>query len=494
MKSMNPRAISFLAAVIMITAALLTSCGGGSADNNAPVTGAAETQTQAEVTEITRVSANLPERDYDGETITFFGRIYDGVWSAIDIIAEEADGELVNDAILERTNYIEETYNVNLAVIKSDDTQVASKLKTFITAGDDSFDAIVCNVYDSGAIAVGGMLYDLNAVEHIDLEQPWWSKMMNNSLSIGFRNYYAAGDIFIVDNKGTRVFFFNKNMVEEFGLESPYDLIFDGVWTIDKYMAHNEAVGGDINGDNQITREHDRFGTMAQTTLGSVLYFASGELLTAKDENNIPYIACASERALAVMTGISEKIAGSAAISCSGETKITAAHPDNLYYFQEGRVLFAPEVLAHIETMRGCEVDIGIIPPPKYDENQESYHCYADGWCVNVVSIPVTNNEAEKVAFVIEAMAADSANNLTPAYYEVALTDKFVRDEESVKMLDLILDSVSMDNANIFSWAGIESIVGTAIYKGEAIASKVESKLSSLQAAIDKTVAAFLDI
>lgn len=111
-----------------------------------------------------------------------------------------------------------------------------------------------------------------------------------------------------------------------------------------------------------------------------------------------------------------------------------------------------------------------------------------------MVSIPVTNNEAEKVAFVIEAMAADSANNLTPAYYEVALTDKFVRDEESVKMLDLILDSVSMDNANIFSWAGIESIVGTAIYKGEAIASKVESKLSSLQAAIDKTVAAFLDI
>ena len=71
-------------------------------------------------------------------------------------------------------------------------------------------------------------------------------------------------------------------------------------------------------------------------------------------------------------------------------------------------------------------------------------------------------------------MAADSANN-HPAYYEVALTDKFVRDEESVKMLDLILDSVSMDNANIFSWAGIESIVGTAIYKGEAIASKVES-------------------
>lgn len=490
MKSMHLRAISLLVILVMAASMLLISCGGGGGDNTAPASDTA--QTQSEAAETTRVAANLPERDFNGETFTFYGRIYEGAWTAIDIIAEEADGELVNDAILERTNYIEDTYNVSLAVIKSDSNQVASQLKTVIAAGDASFDAIVCDVYDSGALAIEGMLYDLNDIEYIDLEQTWWSHMMNGSLSIGFKNYYATGDIFIVDNKGTRVFFFNKNMVEEFNLDSPYDLIFDGVWTVEKYMALNEAVGGDINGDNKITREDDRFGTMAQTTLGSVLYFAAGELLTAKDEDDIPYIACNSDRALSVMNGISEKIAGSTAISCSGETKINSLYPDNLVYFQEGRVLFAPEVLLHIETMRGCEVDIGIIPPPKYDEDQDAYHCYADGWCVNVVSIPVTNIEPDKIGFLLEAMAADSLNNLTPAYYEVALTDKFVRDVESVKMLDLILDSVSMDNANIFAWAGIEGTISSAIYNGGAIASTIESKLSSLQAAIDKTVAAFL--
>jgi len=89
-------------------------------------------------------------------------------------------------------------------------------------------------------------------------------------------------------------------------------------------------------------------------------------------------------------------------------------------------------------------------------------------------------------------MAADSLNNLTPAYFDVVLTDKYARDAQSVRMLDLILDSVVMDNANIFSWATIESTVADAIYKGGAIASTVEKRMKSLEKAITKTVDAIL--
>ena len=230
---------------------------------------------------------------------------------------------------------------------------------------------------------------------------------------------------------------------------------------------------------------------MAQTQLGAVLYFASGNLLTDKDENDIPYAVCTTDHAISVMTGISEKIAGLPSISTSGETGVSGGvHPDNVMYFMDGRVLFAPEVLVHIETMRDCKVDVGILPPPKYDEAQEDYVCYADGWCVNVVSIPVTNANPDDAGFLLEAMAADSMNNLTPAYFDVVLTDKYARDEQSIRMLDLILDSVVMDNANIFSWASIESTVSDAIYKGTSIASSVEKKLKALDTAMNKTVTA----
>ena len=55
-------------------------------------------------------------------------------------------------------------------------------------------------------------------------------------------------------------------------------------------------------------------------------------------------------------------------------------------------------------------------------------------------------------------------------------------------MLDLILNSVVMDNANIFSWGSIETTVSDAIYKGGSIASTVEKKMSALEKAMTKTV------
>lgn len=471
----------------LLTASLI-SCGGDGTQtptetkaNTTPVTEA--------VTEAPRVKADLPDKDFGGREFMFYGRIYDNVWSATDLFAHEEVGEQINDAVYARTMFIEDTYNIKLGAIESKTETVTSELKKLITAGDTSFEAIVCDVYDSGALSVDGMLYDLKGLEHIDLSREWWAQSTNASLSIANKQYYATGDIFIIDNKATRIFFFNKDIIRELDLENPYDLVEANKWTLDKYIELSEEALYDLNGDNAYSRDADRYGTMAQTQLGAVLYFASGNTLTGKDANDIPYALCGTANAISTMTAISEKIAGLPSISTSGDTGLSNGHhPDNLEYFMDGRVLFAPEVLVHIETMRDCKVDVGILPPPKFDEAQESYHCYADGWCVNVLSIPTTNANPNDTAFILEAMAADSKNNLTPAYFDVVLTDKYARDAQSVRMLDLILNSVVMDNANIFSWGSIETTVSDAIYKGGSIASTVEKKMSALEKAMTKTV------
>ena len=482
---MTKRMLAALLAVLM-TGSMLTACGDTEVAETAPDTAAAETQ--PEETEPAYVTADLPARDFEGETFTFFGRIYEGVWSATDILAKETTGEQINDALYARTTYIEENYNLVLDVVESGETTVVNQLKTFITAGDSAYCAIVSDVYDAGAVAVEGMLHDLHTVDNIDLSQRWWSGMTNDSLSLGNKLYYATGDIFIIDNKATRVFFFNKDIVSDVGLDDPYTLVRENKWTLDTYMGMNEAAAADLDGDGEMNPDVDRYGTMVQPTLGGILYFAAGGHLTSKDENDMPYFACDTTEAMEILMGISETIANSPTINMTNETTINGSEPDNIPRFMENLALFAPEVLVHIETMRESEVDIGILPPPKYNEAQENYYCYADGWCVNVVSVPVTNVQTEKIGFVLEAMSADSLNNLTPAYYEVCLTDKYVRDQESVEMLDLILSSVVMDNANIFSWGGIETAVNDALYKGTAIASVLASKKSAVETAMQKTL------
>lgn len=483
-----------LIAVLSAAFVILTGLPAVSCAEKAENTPGADTVTTASETEPGQayVTAGLPDTDFEGETFTFYGRIYEGAWSATDILRKEIDGEQINDALYERTAYIEEKYNAVLETVASENGTVAPLVKTLISAADTSFQAIVCNVYDAGSVSAEGMLSDLKNVENLDLSQRWWAQATNRSLTIAGKQFYATGEIFIIDNKSVRVFFFNKDMIGDFNLEDPYVLVKNNDWTLDRYFSLNEAVKTDLNGDNRMDFENDCYGTMAQTTLGSVLYLASGELITAKDENDIPYISCDTDRALTIMTVIAEKLSQSSSVSLSESVAVNGVYPDNLVYFQEGRALFAPEVLLHIETMRDCDVDIGILPPPKYDAQQKDYYCYADGWCVNVVSVPVTNPEPGKIGFILEAMAADSLNNLTPAYYDICLTNKYVRDEESVEMLDLIFSKVVMDNANIFSWGSLQSAVSGAVADGSAIASVIESKRSATEKAIEKTVEAVL--
>ncbi len=469
----------------------LTACGDATSTETTASTAA--TETQPTETETTYVKANLPERDFGGETFTFFARIYENVWSASDLLAKETTGEMINDAVYTRTTYIEDTYNLTLDAVASEKEVMLDQMKTVVTSGDNTYCAFVSDVYDAGGCAVAGMLYDMNTTGNIDFDARWWSQMTNDALSLGGKQYYATGDIFLIDNKAARVFYFNKDIAIEAGLDDPYELVKNNQWTLDTYVALNEAVAQDVDGDGAMDPDTDIYGTMSQTNLGMVLYIGSGNKMSDKDADDMPVFACDSANAIETLMAISQAISGKEYIRTDDNSTISSLHPDNVMRFMEGRALFIPEVLVHIETMRAADIDVGILPPPKFTAEQENYYCYADGWCVNVVSLPKTNPEPEKISFVLEAMAADSLNNLTPAYYEVCLTDKYVRDQESVEMLDLIMNSVIMDNANVFSWGNIENTVKNALSKGDGLASSIASARKSVESAMDKTMTALLE-
>lgn len=85
----------------LLTASLL-SCGGEDAQTAVTTNADAVTASVTEaVTEDTRITANLPERDFGGETFTFYGRIYaGGDWSADDILVRAADGDTIRKKLI----------------------------------------------------------------------------------------------------------------------------------------------------------------------------------------------------------------------------------------------------------------------------------------------------------------------------------------------------------------------------------------------------------
>ena len=55
------------------------------------------------------------------------------------------------------------------------------------------------------------------------------------------------------------------------------------------------------------------------------------------------------------------------------------------------------------------------------------------------------------VGAIVEAMAAKSMYTLTTAYYDKSFTYKSLRDEDSVEMLEIVLQSRSYDLSNIYA-------------------------------------------
>ena len=130
--------------------------------------------------------------------------------------------------------------------------------------------------------------------------------------------------------------------------------------------------------------------------------------------------------------------------------------------FREGRGLMYISGILSTTYLRDMEDEFGIIPLPKYDEAQSEYYTWMNLNNSSSLAIPISNHNLEMTGMICEALAAESMTTLTPAYYETTLSGKVARDDDSIAMLDIILNSGVFDFANMFNLGKVNKI----FYKG----------------------------
>ena len=116
--------------------------GDGAADNPAAQT--AETEPEPEET-AESFDPGLPEKDFGGRTFTLMTK-NDASWSdwkESSIWSEGMTGEVLNDAVFERNNYVEETYNIELAEYAPNSGSLDREAGNAVTAGDTSYDVVM---------------------------------------------------------------------------------------------------------------------------------------------------------------------------------------------------------------------------------------------------------------------------------------------------------------------------------------------------------------
>ena len=444
MKRIN-KIIAMLCVATLIAVPILFSCGGGNdgetSQNN--TTTQADENTSGEdnpVEEDPRlsVSDDLPEINFEGAK---FSIIYP-TWSMYNdyYFAEEEIGEKLNDAVYRRQKDVEERFNMEIVPVTHGyiDT-VPDQVSRSVRAGSDDYQLALTHCI-SGVVSLttNGYAYDWNTIPHINFDKPWWNQRMNEEMSIDGILLTAVSDFIIFD---PNVIYFNKQLAKELDLGDLYSMVRDGKWTWAKLTEMAKTASKDLNGDGAFSAD-DQYGLVTHTgwMMDSVLQ-SCDYFTTKRDDYGIPVCNLDSEKYVNIIEMIHELVWGDYTFRGTWDANNPADTYESQVPMSSGRVLFHVDPLSAGKRYRAYDVEFGILPFPKYDEAQQEYLSLSwNGFMV----LPRTV-DPEFAGVIVEALSAESYKKVLPAYYDVLLTSKVARDEESSEMIDILYKGACYD-------------------------------------------------
>lgn len=485
--------------IVLLTAILAASvsCGSETDSKNDEVTTSSDNVTTEETT-TSKYDTGLPDKDFGGRTFTFALRGEEGntyQWNGTDILAEEETGDALNNAVYKRNVYMRDKYNVVIDAVFCGNTSVntqGSDMSSYITksvmSNDYEFDAILTSPYDSIGYAENDYLLDLSELEYLDLSRDYWDQNANESLAMNGHVYITTGELTYIDNKATQCLLFSKNLVDMYDeIDNPYETVTSGKWTIDKMIENSKIVTSDLNGDGEMD-EKDRYGLQFWQD-AAFSFLASSGITYGKIVDGEPELTFYSEKTVDLWSKLINYISSDYAYA-RYDFKKQGGDADALFttMIENDQTLYTWAVVSDAIKLRSSKADFGIIPLPKYDEDQEDYISNPHAYGHTMLTVPVTTKDPEETGFILEAFCAKSAEVVTHAFYNVTLKGKTIRDDESADMLDIIFNNKVYDIGAFYMWGDLPNKVMNAWNdKNENLASLYASYESAAESDVEKT-------
>ena len=476
---------------LLLAAGSLAACAektgpetGAAADTSADPSGSAG---QWSETEEQRLTPDIPDEDFQGYEFNVLTRgTGSSTWYSRDIYAEAVTGDIISDAVYSRNKAVEEKYHFTVVETGSDTPQ-EDALKA-AGSGLDIYGMYCFRIKDHmTSLVLQGYVRDLNGIDRIDLDRPYYDRNSRNNFSIDNKLFLVTGDLLTMDNDATRCCLFNKEIFEERRIAdlvggTLYDLTERGEWTLEAMAACAGNATSDANGDGVMGLE-DKWGMVSEQFNALAFCNAAGIMLFEKDADDIPVFTGNNEQTLSVLSDIITML-----------NQDYCRHYSNAYneaipQFKDGLVLFYPAQLADVPLLRAMEFNFGIVPLPKLTKDQDSYHSPVTTYGSNCIAVPSAAVEPERSGSIIEALSCESMYVVTPAYFEVSLKSRLSRDADSAKSVDIILNTAVFELAYMWNLAGIYSSICTAFNNNQpSLAAQFKSASKVAKSEINRMV------
>lgn len=470
MRMRNNSKKRMISAVLLLAAlaSASVSCGdagnvGGVADTtgNAAHDAVTDAETEA-VTEDPALMDNLPQTDMGGEAfrMTVFGDEERREQTYYD--AE--DGNIVNDAVYNKIRTVEDRFNVDvqltdLSLLAQDDVAL---LRQSIQAGDDVCELAQGHDVSMANAALEGLFVNVLEIPHLDFTKPWWPSATTESMTVADQMYMMFNNISYNNLASTRVMYFNKTLMNELDFDYPYQMVYDGTWTMEAMQRMSAAAYQDINGNGQQDND-DRYGYISMPYFYAVLEPFCMEPY-CKDKDGNLYYEVNLERTQRVTDELYELIFG------PGGRMISMQTPDyeDLVHkiFSEGRAMFYYGPLSRAVThFSDSDVIYGVLPMPKLDETQDRYY---GGSTDRPIVVPTTAyDRLDNIGIIIEALNAEGYKQVYPAYYEIAMKTRYADQTDDAQMIDIVHDNVIISFTYLYgNYKSIYNIMLQELFQG----------------------------
>ena len=393
------------------------------------------------IPDIYKVEDSLPESANYGTT---FNILYYSTKLVSNFWVDARTGGVIDNAVYDAISRTEERFGVDIVATASgagDELSHINHIRNQISGGKPDFDLARGHDVQGANLSLEGVLYDINDIEAIDFSKPWWPANTVKSLTFMGQTYLISSSISYQGLDSTSAVFFNKSLMEDNGIELPYDQVKSGEWYLaDMFVSIEDFhLEGDTGEDGK--SEDDTFGVVIPW-----------QLYAWQESFGIELVQKDAETGELVLNGDDERIYDLFDIMYSvlweNDGGYLVERTKAQAIFGEGRAIYLPvHIGSAVSVFNNYKIEYGIVPYPKLDESQDQYYA---GYTDRYFLIPYNVSDVEYVGTILESMSAEGYRQVTPAYFEVALKNRYTKDQTSKEMVDLIKQSMVLDFAYVY--------------------------------------------
>lgn len=375
--------------------------------------------------------------NYDGGTVWL-------PWHEGDVDEESED--LMSNAVFARNAYVEEKYGV---VITQEYVNVngganVQRLQLDNQTSANEFQLTTSRSYAAWTLVESGLLLDMNqfADDILHFDQPWWVQDAVESFRLGDSLYLCASEMQLRDKGATSVTYFNTTIADDYGINNFYELMEDGDWTMETMISACDIAATSLDGDDLINSRKDLWGINGNDDPMYMLYAGAGYKFAHIDDDGYMVYDFGNKDSILLMQEIFENVM----YADWFQNAYLVSLPGDGGGFKENLGLFTLSLVKTAAiTLREMESDYGVLPIPKYDEDQDDYCSLVWMHHDGILGIPSSVAKPEMCAIILEALSYEGYYTVMPVLYDTLLYNRLAKTEEAKRGFEVVFETRVFD-------------------------------------------------